>query len=377
MNEDFPKVARADTIRAKKPLKNTQPSVQKIRLAVQIAFAGLCLWIGVEFHQFVKYLESGGQLEAVTRPPGVDGFLPISSLMSFYHWIISGEIHWAHPAGFFILAAVILMSWILGKSFCSWLCPVGFLSELLGDVGRKLFRRQLSLPRWLDYPLRSLKYLLLAFFVYSIFFLMTPAALRAFLDSPYNQVADVKMYYFFAEISRFSLMVVAALFLLSILVRNFWCRYLCPYGALLGIVSLLSPNRIVRNKDSCIDCAKCAKVCPSLIKVDQVDRVISDECTTCMQCVDSCPVSDTLYFQASIKQTRLTARWVAAGVVAIFVLITGLGMLTGNWQSGLSSRQYLQHQQYLRNYGHPTGAAEIKDLNQDTQTSSSTVTGEK
>jgi polyferredoxin len=51
------------------------------------------------------------------------------------------------------------------KAFCSWLCPIGTLSESLWMLGRKLFGKNPGLPRWLDYPLRSLKYLLLFFFV--------------------------------------------------------------------------------------------------------------------------------------------------------------------------------------------------------------------
>ena len=106
---------------------------------------------------------------------------------------------------------------------------------------------------------------------------MNAVALRAFLDSPYNLVADIRMYYFFADISRFSLMVIGILFLMSLVIRNFWCRYLCPYGALLGIIGLLSLTKIKRNPSSCIDCGKCAKVCPSFIKVDKVHTVLPDE----------------------------------------------------------------------------------------------------
>ncbi len=109
---------------------------------------------------------------------------------------------------------------------------------MIGDFGdkvaKKLFGRKLSLPKFLDYPLRSLKYLILLFFAYAIF-TMSALSLQAFLDAPYNIMSDVKMYYFFAKISQFSLLVIGALFLLSIVIRNFWCRYLCPYGALLGI----------------------------------------------------------------------------------------------------------------------------------------------
>ncbi|KKR74013.1 MAG: Polyferredoxin, partial [Parcubacteria group bacterium GW2011_GWB2_40_8] len=223
----------------KKLIRNGEKPIQKYRFIVQLLFAALCIWIGVEFYLFVKYLETGGSASYFTRPPGVDGFLPISSLMSFYYFLTTGTIHSAHPAGMFIFFGIVLMSLVIGKSFCSWLCPIGLLTELIGDFGEKIFKRKIQLPRFLDYPLRSLKYLMLGFLFYAVFFLMTSAALKAFLDSPYNLVADVKMYYFFAGISRFSLIVISILFVLSVVIRNFWCRYLCPYGALLGIASLL------------------------------------------------------------------------------------------------------------------------------------------
>ncbi|MGE5401512.1 MAG: 4Fe-4S binding protein [Ignavibacteriales bacterium] len=348
-----------------KILRNSEKPVQKYRFIVQSIFALLCIWIGVEFHLFIKYLENNGAGAFYHRPPGVEGFLPISSMMSLYYFLTTGVIHFAHPAGLFIFLAIVLVSLVFGKAFCSWLCPVGFISELIGDFGEKIFKRKLHLPKWLDYPLRSLKYLLLAFFTYSIFFLMNQIAIRAFLDSPYNVVSDIKMYYFFADISRFSLIVISSLFILSMVVRNFWCRYLCPYGALLGIVSLLSPNKIKRNTISCIDCGKCAKACPSAIKVDKVKTVISDECSSCLSCVDACPVADTLEVKSLITKKSVPKKWIAAAIVLIFMMVTAIGMLTGHWQNNISKEEYLQHYKNMDTYGHPTGVEETNRFNEE------------
>ena len=349
----------------KKIIRNIEKPVQKYRFYIQAAFALLCIWIGVDFYMFAHYLETGGQAAFHSRPPGVDGFLPISSFMSFYLFITTGEIHTAHPAGFFIFLAIVLVSLIAGKSFCSWLCPIGFLSELIGDFGEKLFKRKLILPKWLDYPLRSLKYLLLGFLFYSVFVLMSVTAIRAFLNSPYNQVADLKMYFFFADISRTALIVLGVLFLLSIFVRNFWCRFLCPYGALLGIVSFLSPNKIKRNIPSCIDCALCAKACPNGIKVDKVKTVWSDECNSCMSCVDACPVADTLDVKSLITKKKVSKKNIAIAVVAVFMIVTGIGMITGHWQNDITKSQYLIHYKRMDSYGHPTGTAAVKEFNKE------------
>ncbi len=354
----------------KKIIRNKEKSIQKYRFLVQSAFALLCIWIGVQFYMFSKYLETGGASSFVSRPPGVDGFLPISSFMSFYLFITTGEIHYAHPAGLFIFMAILLVSLVFGKAFCSWLCPVGFISELVGDFGermyKKIFKRRIHLPKWLDYPLRSLKYLLLGFLLYSVFFLMSSLALQAFLDSPYNIVADLKMYYFFADISQTALIVLAVLFVLSIFIRNFWCRFLCPYGALLGLFSFLSPHKIKRNPVSCIDCGLCAKACPSYIKVDKVDTVISDECNTCLSCVDVCPVEDTLDLKSILPaKKKVNKKYVAIGVVSIFMLVTGIGIFSGHWSNHISKGQYLIHYKNMNTYGHPTGTAAIKKFNKE------------
>jgi len=88
-------------------------------------------------------------------------------------------------------------------------------------------------PRWLDGELRGLKYLLLGFFVFVIAW-MPAEALRDFMAGPYGMIADVKMLNLFRTIGVVGIAVLLWLVLLSALIQNFWCRYLCPYGALMG-----------------------------------------------------------------------------------------------------------------------------------------------
>ena len=348
-----------------KIIRNLEKPIQKHRFIIQTLFALLCIWIGVEFYFFITYLQSGGASTYFSRPPGVDGFLPISSMMSFYVFISSGQIHHAHPAGMFIFLSIVLMSFIFGKSFCSWLCPVGFLSELIGDFGKKIFKKNLKLPKFLDYPLRSLKYLLLGFLLFSVFFLMTDIAVQAFLDSPYNLVSDVKMYYFFADLSQTALIIISVLFFLSIFIRGFWCRYLCPYGALLGALNFLSPIKIERNSVSCIDCSLCTKACPSNIKVEKVKAVWSDECTSCLSCVDACPVADTLQLNLLIpKKKKINKKYAAISVVSIFLVTTGFAMVTGNWDNKITKEEYIELHRQLNSLGHPTGTEAIKKFNE-------------
>ena len=319
---------------------------QFLRSAIQLSFALLCVWIGVEFHLFMKWGISGGAERFVPRPPGAEGFLPISGLISLKYWFDTSVINTIHPSALFILLGIILASVALKKSFCAWLCPIGTLSESLWMLGEKLFGKNITLPRWLDYPLRSLKYLLLMFFVKAILG-MDVSGLAAFIDSPYNRVADVKMYLFFANMTTFALWTVIAFMLLSVVIKNFWCRFLCPYGALLGIVGWLSPFKITRNASSCIDCELCTKVCPANITVHTAGRVWSDECTSCLRCVEVCPVKETLLMKTSFSKASAPG-WVFGLLVAgVFVAVTGMAMLTGHWNNSVQKEEYLKHFQEI------------------------------
>lgn len=319
---------------------------QFLRSAIQLAFVLLLVWIGIEFHLFMRWGISGGGEPFVARPPGVEGFLPISALISLTYLFHTGIINAVHPSGVFILAAIVLVSVILKKSFCSWLCPIGTLSESLWLLGKKILKTNLTLPGWLDYPLRSLKYLLMGFFLWSVLAMDVPA-LENFIYSPYNKVADLKMYLFFAQISSFALWTIIILMLLSAVVKNFWCRFLCPYGALLGIAGWLSPLKITRTGATCIDCELCTKACPSNIKVHAVTRVWSDECMSCMACVEVCPVKNTLAMKLSPRATPVPTWILGALVAGTFVAVTGLAILTGHWQNAITQTEYQRRFQQL------------------------------
>src|SRR5579875_2121934 len=141
---------------------------QAIRRAVQGAFVVLNACIGLQFYLWVRWFERGGHGWAVSRPAGVEGWLPIAGLMNLKYLAVTGHVPAVHPAAMFLIAAFLLMSALMKKAFCSWLCPVGTVSEYLWKAGRRLFGRTVTLPRWLDVPLRGLKYVLLGFFVFVI-----------------------------------------------------------------------------------------------------------------------------------------------------------------------------------------------------------------
>jgi polyferredoxin len=342
---------------------------QQIRHAVQFAFVALNVWIGVQFILWVRFFESQGSSPYVERPAGVDGWLPIAGLMNVRYSLVTGHIPEIHPSAMILFAAFLLACLLVKKSFCSWLCPIGTASEYLWKLGRNLLGRSLKLPWWLDWPLRSLKYLLLAFFVF-IVFTMSAQELGDFLVSPFGIVADVKMLNFFRHIGTLGIAVISILIVLSLLVQNFWCRFLCPYGALMGVVSTLSPVKVRRDEQACIDCGKCNKVCPSHLVVDKLVQIRSVECTVCMECIAVCPAENALQLslppwpqsvvdRALPQATQL--RWqrralrpqvVAAVLAVVFFGLIGLARATGHWQTNVSRAIYMRLVPKADNYDH-------------------------
>lgn len=310
-----------------------------IRRAVQTLFAVVSLYIGLSFIVFIEQL-ANDTVPHVSRPAGVEAFLPISALVGLKAWISTGIFDPVHPAGLVIFLAAIALSLLFKRTFCSWICPIGTLSEGLAKIGKKILGRNLNIPNWLDYFLRSIKYILLSIFVTLIFFGMSGTDALDFMNTPYNMISDVKMLRFFHNLGVVGMTVIGLLGLLSILFENFWCRYLCPYGGLLGLFSILSPFKITRNEQSCIQCGKCTVSCPNRIIVEKAEKVRSPECTGCLNCVQQCPVKGTLTFQAVTGRKSLSSRKLALSVVGLWFFIIGIAILTGHWESKVSTEVY-------------------------------------
>ncbi len=317
-----------------------------VRRGVQLLFVIITIYIGFQFIRFVNSYLDPEAVAIVSRPSGVEAFLPISALVSLKAWLVTGVFDKIHPAGLVLFLLIMTISLVLKRSFCSWICPIGTLSEGLALLGKKVFGKNCTLPSWLDYILRSLKYLLLGFFIVFIFIGMSGAEAYAFLQTPYNMIADVKMLDFFRNISSIGITVIAILALLSILVENFWCRYLCPYGALLGLLSIISPFKIRRNAKTCISCERCTSVCPNRLKVAEAKDIWSPECTGCLNCVKSCPMNETLEFgsvssgQGRFRTLILSPKRMALAIVVIWFTVIAIAKLTGHWETSIPSEMY-------------------------------------
>ena len=325
--------------RRRLPLRHLIADTGFWRSVLQWGFFLWILMIGVQFGRFVHHFESGGIARFVSRPPGVEGFLPIGALVSLKYWLVTGIFPKVHPAALVLFLTFLTMSLLAKKSFCSWLCPVGTLSEGFWKLGRRIFGRNFRPWPKLDLLLRGIKYLLLLFFAKLVLLGMSASALEGFLHSPYWAISDVKMLHFFSAMSATTLVCLLILAGLSLLYQNAWCRYLCPYGALLGLASLLSPLKVRRRAGACTDCRRCSKRCPASIPIHRKNSVHSPECTGCLTCVNACP--EQALAMDFWRRERSVPRWTfPLLVVAIYSCGVAVGMVTGHWETSLTAHDY-------------------------------------
>jgi polyferredoxin len=324
-------------------MKPPRTYLRALRYAVQLAFLLLTVYIGYQFYEFVQQFLSPAHA-VVKRPASVDAFLPIGGLMAFKYFLFTGIVEPVHPAGLIMFIAIVGVSLAAKKGFCGWICPIGTISQYAWMLGEKIFGRNFRMGRYADISLRSLKYILLALFLLLIGVAMAPNMILLFFITDYYKLVDVRMMKFFTDMTTVTMAVLGALVVLSVFFKNFWCRYLCPYGALLGLVSRLSPLKVRRNEAHCTHCSACTKHCPALIDVEKKEVMKSEECFGCLTCVSRCPSAGAIELTAKVgKKTGIVRPYLLPVIlVLLFYFIIGIGMAADKWDSKIPYEEY-QH----------------------------------
>ncbi|MFL0245630.1 4Fe-4S binding protein [Candidatus Clostridium stratigraminis] len=131
-----------------------------------------------------------------------------------------------------------------------YICLFGTLQELFSLIGSKIFHKRFVIPSKVDKPLRYIKYVAL---VITIIFAWKTAGLWADPYDPWAAYGHISAgWQSLSSEYLIGLILLAVTIIGSMLYDRFFCKYLCPMGAVYGIFSKLSPSRIVREKDKCI-----------------------------------------------------------------------------------------------------------------------------
>ena len=265
------------------------------------------------------------------RWAAVDFLCPFGGLETLYS-LLTGDGFLRHTAtsAVILLIGMLAMAVAFRRSFCGTLCPLGTLQGIAGAAGRRLFgRRRLTVPAGVDRVARYLKYGVLAFFL-----LWTWQAAELVMR-PYDPwvawahltAADLLTTY------AAGLAVLVVSLAGSLVYERFFCKYLCPTGALLGLLSKVSFLNIRRDAAACTDCGRCDRACMMNVPVARAAVVTSAECISCNECVNACPVPGALKVTAP-GGSRTPALAATGAVLAIMVAIVGATTLSGafDWQ---------------------------------------------
>lgn len=232
----------------------------------------------------------GGSSEGA---PSIHALCPFGALESLQLWITRGVMVQRIYAGTFaLLVIVVVMALLFRRSFCGLMCPFGALQELSNKWGVKFFKKKYTIPQKVDQPLRYLKYGMLFLTVGMAWYLgdlwmspYDPWVAYGHLGAGWDELVSEML---------IGVLLLGVTLFASLFYDRFFCKYLCPMGAFLGIVSKISPNVIKRDSDKCIDCGLCSRNCPVDIQVDQLQTVNTAECLNCQLCTTSCPVEGAL-----------------------------------------------------------------------------------
>jgi len=266
-------------------------------------------------NQLIKYLRWGllalfvvlvsiaaylHQVLGAAKAPSIHALCPFGGLESLYQVFTTGTFISKIFAGTLTLFIItLIVALLFRRSFCGLICPFGAIQEFFAKIGQKIFKRKWIMPAPIDKPLRHLKYVVL---IVTVVYAWRTAGLWMAPYDPWSAYAHLPegLESVWKE-SAIGLILLALTVLGSLIYDRFFCKYLCPMGALYGIVGKLSPLKVVRNENECIDCGICNKSYPMNIDVQHSLKVTTAECMNCQTCVTSCPKPGALDHQLGHK----------------------------------------------------------------------------
>ena len=268
-------------------MKIKKSKARTVRTITQISVLVIVFLISIS-----KWLSEQGFKIPVLPDASLHAICPFGGVATIYEFAASGNfIQKIHSSAFILMILGVIVAILFGAIFCGYICPFGSFQEWIGKIGRKLFPKKYNhfVPKKLDHLLRYLRYGVLAMVLYNT---AVTAKLVFQAVDPYYALFN----FFTNEVAITAYIALGVITVLSLFIERPWCKYFCPYGALLGLFNLISIFKIRRNKNTCIGCKQCDNTCPMNIEVSNTNTVKNHQCISCHQCTSEmvCPVQNTV-----------------------------------------------------------------------------------
>jgi NosR/NirI family nitrous oxide reductase transcriptional regulator len=239
--------------------------------------------------------------------------LSFSEIGKVYSMIIKGEFNLAQALpSLTASAAIVPITIIFGRFFCGWMCAFGTFNDFIYIAFQKIFKKEFKVNENLNSVLKYAKYLILAFIVY---FVWTQGNSTLNDYSPWNAFAQIGNFSDAILQYTFGFIVLAIIAVGAMFIERFFCRYLCPLGAIFSIISKIRIFKIKKPNDKCGKCRLCTNNCSMGIDLYKMNKVSSGECINCLKCIDVCPRKNT---QASIASQEINPAFASAVAIAAF-----------------------------------------------------------
>lgn len=230
---------------------------------------------------------------------------------------------------FLTLTLLVVGSLLLGRFFCGWMCAFGSFGDFMHKVGKSWTKRFGRVSVKVDRHLKRLKYVVL---LVPIVLALVPGSPDAAPTSPWDAfgmltasglVPDVASVLYAIPVGFILLLLITVG---SFYIERFFCRYLCPLGAMFSLVSRGRYVTLSKPTEKCGNCRACTNRCSMGIELYKTESVGSGECIQCMACVETCPRKNIVPLVATHK-----VRPMAAALVAVAVLSTAGLYLSGTF----------------------------------------------
>ncbi len=236
--------------------------------------------------------------------PGAVGSCPIGAFQS----VVTGV---KHHFSFYVAGFVLLFGTIAGRFICGWICPFGLYQDLLYKIPT-LKKRLYKLLLWGKYFVLLVFVLILPIFLSNDFGIGNPAFCKLICPAGFME-AGIPAVFIFPSLQGLigTLFYIKLSFFvfftgLSTVYYRFFCRAICPLGALYSLSNRFSFLQIAFDESLCIDCGKCERACKMEIDIKENQQNL--ECIRCKECVEVCPTNalrfGTLFCQKITEANR-------------------------------------------------------------------------
>ncbi len=240
-----------------------------------------------------------------SRGGSFDSFCPFGGIEILLPFVLRGEtLKSTTLFNFSILIGVLGLTLMAGRAFCGWMCPLGTLQDYLARIARRLSGEKrhirgkpgqahfpVRLPQAVDHPLRYAKYFLLGGILIASLFTVHPPL---FEFCPARAAFSLKL-------SPLLWGVLGIFIGGSLFVERIWCKYLCPFAAVMAPLNKISPLKVITESSRCNQCGRCDIEC-SMGLEDVPQNLDHPECVRCLECLETCARDGALFLAIGLRR---------------------------------------------------------------------------